>query len=150
MDLLNKVMLVGNLTRDPEIRETASGKAVAELTLAIDPPGAGKGKGSHDRDRDHAHVQNDDTIFVEVVLWERTAENAADYLKKGSPVLIEGRLRMDSWEDKETGKIRRKLKVAGERMKFLNLGAPRGDRERDREESRGSYSTQRDPAGAQR
>lgn len=125
MDLLNRVMIAGNLTRDPEVRETGNGKAVTNLALAIDPPG------SHKR----TEAPNAETIFVDVVLWERNAENAADYLRKGSAVLIEGRLRMDCWEDRETRQVRRKLKIAGERMKFLNLGGGR-DRE-PRKESEG-------------
>lgn len=120
MDLLNKVMMIGNLVRDPELRETGSGKAVTELTLALDPPGGGKAA----EDPRQGSGGPSEAIFVDVVLWERNAENAAEYLKKGSPVLIEGRLRMDRWEDKDTRQTRTKLKVTGDRMRFLNL-APR-------------------------
>jgi single-strand DNA-binding protein len=113
MDILNKVMLVGNLTRDPELRQTGAGKAVTDLSLALDGPGGTR--------------EEPEPVYVDVALWERNAENAVQYLKKGSPVLIEGRLRMDRWEDKETGQTRTKLKVTGDRMKFLNL-APREER----------------------
>jgi single-strand DNA-binding protein len=143
-------MIVGNLTRDPEVRETSNGKTVVEMTLALDPPGGGKRHGERAQDRGAA---NDTTIFVDVVLWERTAENAAEYLRKGSPVLIEGRLRMDSWEDRETGKIRRKLKVAGERMRFISLGSRAEQRNHERFQDRGrSLSTgqQHEPTGAGR
>ena len=109
MDLMNKVMLAGNLTRDPELRQTNSGKAVAEICLALDGPGGTR--------------EDPEPVFVDVVLWERTAETAGEYLKKGSAVLIEGRLRMDRWEDKQTKQTRTKLKVTGDRMKFLNLAS---------------------------
>lgn len=150
MDLLNKVIIVGNLTKDPEVRETSSGKAVANLSLAVDPPGSRR-EGAGGRDR-----AQEETIFVEVVLWEKTAENAGKYLEKGSPVLIEGRLRMESWEDKETGKNRSKLKVVGERMRFLNLGSGSGRDERrdpDRAQERGRSSaspSRREPTGTRR
>ena len=124
MDLLNKVMVVGNLTRDPELRETGNGKKVAHVSLAIDQPG-----GAGSRQEDGSSSSPPDPIFLDVVLWERMAENAGQFLKKGSAILLEGRLQMDSWQDKESGQTRRKLKVSGERMRFLNLGSGRGDRE---------------------
>lgn len=126
MDLLNKVMLAGNLARDPDVRSTGSGKKVAEFTLALDPPGAkrrAEPASPQPGGRNSAQPVQDGTIFVDVVFWDRAAENAGEYLRKGSGVLVEGRLRMDSWEDRETGKIRRKLKVNGERMRFLNLAS---------------------------
>lgn len=129
MDLLNKVMLAGNLARDPEVRSTGSGKRVAEFTLALDPPGAKRRNESPAASvggRAPQQPSQDGTIFVDVVLWDRAAENAGEYLRKGSGVLVEGRLRMDSWEDRESGKIRRKLKVSGERMRFLNLATRSG------------------------
>ena len=119
MDLLNKVMLIGNLTREPELRQTGSGTAVTEISLALDPPGGGKGQ--------EGTQAQPETIFVDVVLWERNAENAVQYLTKGSPVLIEGRLRMDRWEDKETKQTRTKLKVTGDKMRFLNMGSREGN-----------------------
>lgn len=119
MDLLNKVMMIGNLTREPELRKTGSGTAVTEISLALDPPGGGKGQ--------EGTPAQTEPIFVDVVLWERNAENAVQYLKKGSPVLIEGRLRMDRWEDKETKQTRTKLKVTGDKMRFLNLGSREGN-----------------------
>ena len=120
MDLLNRVSLIGNLTADPEVRETNNGKTVAELSLAVDPPA--KPKQPHQTNDEGRSAEKPEPIFVNVVLWERTAQNAGQFLHKGSQVLIEGRLRMDRWEDKDTGKTRRALKVAGERMRFL--GAP--------------------------
>jgi single-strand DNA-binding protein len=120
MDLLNRVSLIGNLTADPEVRETTTGKTVAELRLAVDPPAKAKSSDDDGRSAEHA-----EPIFVKVVLWERTAQNAGQFLHKGSQVLIEGRLRMDRWQDKETGQTRRALKVAGERMRFLGAPAPK-------------------------
>ena len=144
MDILNRVMIAGRLTRDPEVRETASGKSVAELSLAMDPPGGGKSRD------DREQSSKGDSIFVDVVVWEQTAETAREYLKKGSAILIEGRLRMDCWEDRETGKLRRKLKVAGERMRFLNLAPARSgggrsqDQPQDRAEASRGISRQRE------
>jgi single-strand DNA-binding protein len=105
---LNKVMLIGNLTRDPELRYTPSGKAVAELGLAIN--------------RIWYNEQNqkqEETTFVDVTLWARQAEIAQQYLTKGSPVYIEGRLNLDTWDDKATGQKRSKLKVVGETLQLL-------------------------------
>ncbi len=105
---LNKVMLMGNLTRDPEVRYTPKGTAVAELGLAINRVySAENGE------------KREETTFVDVTLWGRTAEIAGEYLKKGRPVFIEGRLQLDSWDDKQTGQKRSKLKVVGEAMQLM-------------------------------
>jgi single-strand DNA-binding protein len=105
---LNKVMLMGNLTRDPEVRYTPKGTAVAELGLAINRVySADNGE------------KREETTFVDVTLWGRTAEIAGEYLKKGRPVFIEGRLQLDSWDDKQTGQKRSKLKVVGEAMQLM-------------------------------
>ena len=106
---LNKVMLIGNLTRDPELRHTPKGSAVAEISLAI----------NRNWTNDQGQKQ-EDTTFVEVTLWGRQAELAQQYLTKGRPVYIEGRLQLDSWDDKDTGKKRSKLRVIGENMQFLD------------------------------
>ena len=123
MDLLNKVMVVGNLTRDPEIRETASGKSVANVSLAIVRTGGGGAKTDAD-----GGANPPEPVFLDAVLWERMAENAGQYLKKGSTVLLEGHLQMDTWQDKDSGQTRRKLKICGERMRFLNLGSGKDER----------------------
>jgi single-strand DNA-binding protein len=105
---LNKVMLIGNLTRDPELRYTPKGTAVAELGLAIN--------------RVWYNEQNqkqEETTFVDVTLWARQAEIAQQYLTKGSPVYIEGRLSLDTWDDKATGQKRSKLKIVGETLQLL-------------------------------
>lgn len=105
---LNKVMLMGNLTRDPEVRYTPKGTAVAELGMAINRVySAENGE------------KREETTFVDVTLWGRTAEIAGEYLKKGRPVFIEGRLQLDTWDDKQTGQKRSKLKVVGEGMQLI-------------------------------
>ncbi|MEP6809686.1 MAG: single-stranded DNA-binding protein [Chthoniobacterales bacterium] len=111
----NKVILLGNLTRDPEVRYTPKGTAVAEVGLAINRfiPASDGGE------------KREETTFVDVTLWGRTAEIAGEYLKKGRPVLIEGRLQLDSWDDKTSGQKRSKLKVVGESMQLLG-GKPGG------------------------
>lgn len=105
---LNKILLIGNLTRDPELRHTPKGTAVAELSLAINRVWYDDNK-----------QKQEDATFVEVTLWGRTAEVAQQYLTKGSPCFIEGRLTLDTWDDKETGKKRSKLKVVGESLQLL-------------------------------
>ena len=117
---LNKVMLIGNLTRDPELRYTPKGTAVAELGLAV----------NRVRNNDQGE-RIEETTFIDVTLWARQAELAQQYLGKGRPVYIEGRLQMDTWDDKTTGQKRSKLKVVGENMQFLSDGRgggqPRGE-----------------------
>ncbi|RBP41327.1 single-strand binding protein [Roseimicrobium gellanilyticum] len=104
----NKVMLMGNLTRDPEVRYTPKGSAVADLAIAVNR--------SYTADNGE---KREEVTYVDVVLWARLAEIASQYLKKGSPVFIEGRLQMDSWEDKQTGQKRSRLRVVGEIMQML-------------------------------
>lgn len=104
----NRVVLVGNLTRDIELRYTSSQLAVADIGLAI-----------NDKRKNQQGEFVEETTFVDITLWGRTAEIASEYLKKGSNVLIEGRLKLDSWADKESGQKRSKLKVVGERLQLL-------------------------------
>lgn len=113
MDLLNRVSLIGNLVSDPELKELGNDKAVATLRLAVDQPGAG---------RKDPQASPPEPVYVDVEVWDRNAHNAQKYLQKGNPILIEGRLKMDSWQDKQSGQRRRKLMVTGERMRFLKLG----------------------------
>ena len=108
MASLNKVMLIGNCTRDPEIRYTPKGTALVELGLAVNR--------SYTADNGE---RREETTFVDVTLWGRQAEVANEYLRKGRPVFIEGRLQLDSWEDKQTGQKRSKLRVVGEGMQLL-------------------------------
>jgi single-strand DNA-binding protein len=112
MASLNKVFLIGNLTRDPQLRYTPSGTAVADVGIAINRAWTGQDGQKHE-----------EVTFVDVTLWARQAELASEYLAKGRPVFIEGRLQLDQWQDKE-GQKRQRLRVVGERMQFL--GAPSG------------------------
>ncbi len=107
----NRVILVGNLTQDPELRYISTGTAVTDLRLAV-----------NDRRRNAEGQWVDETTFVDVTLWARQAEVACQYLSKGSSVLIEGRLKLDTWETQD-GQKRSKLRVVGERMQML--GSPR-------------------------
>jgi single-strand DNA-binding protein len=116
----NKVILVGNLTRDPELRYTPQGAAVCEVGIAVNERWKDKQTG---QDRE-------EVSFVDCVLWAKTAEVAAQYLKKGRPVLFEGRLKQDRWESPE-GKKLSKIRVVVETMQFLGSkpegsGAPAG------------------------
>jgi single-strand DNA-binding protein len=120
MASFNKVILMGNLTRDPEVRYTPSGTAVSDIALAVNRRWFDKA----------TNQAKEETTFVDVTLWGRTAEVAGEYLSKGRPVLIEGRLQLDSWEDRESGQKRSKLKVIGEQMTMLGTrgeggGGPR-------------------------
>jgi len=105
---LNRVLLIGNLTRDPEVRYTPKGTAVADIALAIN-----RVISSDDGER------REEVTYIDVTLWSRQAEVAEQYLKKGRPVFIEGRLQLDTWDDKQTGQKRSKLKVVGEAMQLL-------------------------------
>jgi single-strand DNA-binding protein len=104
----NKVILVGNLTRDPEIRYTPKGSAVCDLGLAVNRVY-----------NTESGEKREEVTFIDVVLWARLAEIAGEYLKKGRPVLIEGRLQLDSWDDKQSGQKRSKLRVVGETLQLL-------------------------------
>ncbi len=105
MASFNRVVLMGNLTRDPELRYIPSGTAVSDIGLAV-----------NDRVK-RGDQWVDEATFVDVTLWGRTAEIANEYLSKGSPVLIEGRLKLDTWE--KEGQKFSKLKVVGERMQMV-------------------------------
>jgi single-strand DNA-binding protein len=113
MASFNKVILLGNLTRDPEVRYTPKGTAVTDLGLAVNR--------TYTADNGE---KREEVTFVDVTFWGRTAEVAGEYLKKGRPVFVEGRLQLDSWDDKTSGQKRTKLKVIGENMQML--GSPRG------------------------
>lgn len=126
MASFNRVILVGNLTRDPELRYTPSGTAVTEVGLAV-----------NDRRKSQTGEWVEETTFVDVTLWSRTAEVASEYLNKGSPVLIEGRLKLDSWQTND-GQKRSKLRVVGEKMQMLGgkgAGASPG-----RQQDEGDYA----------
>ncbi|HET9376755.1 MAG TPA: single-stranded DNA-binding protein [Chthoniobacterales bacterium] len=104
----NRVYLAGHLTRDPETRYTPNGTAVAETGLAINQVWT-----------DNDGQKQEETTFVDLTFWGRTAEIAQEYLGKGRPVFIEGRLKLDAWEDKQTGQKRSRLRVTVENLQLL-------------------------------
>lgn len=120
---LNKVMIIGNLTADPEVRTTPRGNSVAELRLAVNRISSGPNDGE----------RREETTFLDVTCWGRTAEIAGQYLSKGRPVFIEGRLQQDTWEDKQTGQRRSKIRIVAENMQLL------GGREGGAQQGGGSY-----------
>lgn len=115
MSSFNLVVLMGRLTRDVEMRYTPKGSAVANLGLAINR-----------KWKSEAGEQREDTTFVEATAWGKTAETMSQYLKKGSPVHISGRLQSEEWEDKQTNQKRSKLKVVVESFSFVGSGDKRG------------------------
>jgi single-strand DNA-binding protein len=108
MPNLNKVQLMGNITRDPEVRYTPKGTAVTDISLAINRNFTGD-----DGER------REETTFVDITFWGRQAEVIGEYMKKGRPLYVEGRLQLDTWEDKASGQQRSRLKVVGENFQFL-------------------------------
>jgi single-strand DNA-binding protein len=114
MASFNKVILMGNLTRDPELRYTPKGTAVAKLGLAVNRVW-----------KTETGETKEEVLFVDVEAFSRQAETIGQYLKKGSPILVEGRLRLDTWDDKQTNQKRSKILVAAENVRFLSSGQPR-------------------------
>lgn len=116
MAYLNKVLLIGNLVQDPEIRYTNNGTAVCSMRLAINR-----------RYQTKQGEDREETCFVEVVSFARQAELCESYLQKGAPVYVEGRLQLDQWEDKNTGGKRSRLKVNAQNIQFLGGPGRRGE-----------------------
>ncbi len=112
---LNRVFLIGNLTRDPEVRYTPKGTVVGDLSLAVNTT-----------IRSQDGQVKEETCFVDVVAWGRQAETAKEYLQRGSPVFVEGRLQFDQWETKE-GEKRNRIRVRAERIQFLGRGKSTGN-----------------------
>lgn len=147
MASLNKVMLIGNLTRDPEVRYTPKGTAVTDLGMAVN------------RRYRVDEETREETTFVDVTFWGRQAETIGQYMRKGRSIFVEGRLQLDSWEDKNTGQKRNRLRVVGENFQFLGGrgddagggggggGGSRGG-SFDRDEDRGGSSPSRGGGGA--
>lgn len=108
MASLNKVMLIGNLTRDPEIRYTPKGQAVTDIGLAVNRVYSTE-----------SGEKREEVTFIDITLWGRTAEVVHQYCKKGRPLFVEGRLQLDTWDDKQTGQKRSKLKVIGDGIQLL-------------------------------
>lgn len=107
MSSMNRVYLMGNLTRDPALRHTPSGVAVSDLGIAVS-----------DRYRNKGGEVVERTCFADAVVWGRQAETCCEYLRKGAPVLLEGRLQLDQWET-ENGEKRSRLRVCADRVQFL-------------------------------
>lgn len=107
----NKTQVGGRLTRDPEVKKTNAGTAVAEISVAVNR-----------KWRDPAGNIKEEVDFIDVTLWGKTAELAEKYLTKGRSVFIDGRLQLETWDDKTTGQKRSKLKVVGEALQFINDG----------------------------
>lgn len=108
MASFNRVVLVGGLTRNPELKYTPSGMAVTDFGLAV---------GETFKNKSGETIEK--VCYVDIIVWDRQAETANEYLQKGSQILIEGRLQFDQWENKE-GEKRNKLKVRADRIQFLN------------------------------
>ena len=124
----NKVILMGNLTRDPEVRYTSGGTAIAKLGMAINRHWTTK-----------EGEKKEETTFVDVDAFGRQAEVIGQYMKKGKPVMIEGRLKYDQWEDKQTGQKRSKMGVILENFQFIDSRGEGGG---------GEYSQPDAPSGA--
>ena len=128
MSSYNRVTLVGNLTRQPELRKTKNGSAVTDLGIALNRVWTGENG-----------QRQEETTYVDVTVWGRAAENAAQYLQKGRSVLIEGRLQMETWQDKQSGQDRSKLRVVADTVQFLGSShesGPSDDDDDDRESRR--------------
>jgi single-strand DNA-binding protein len=110
MASLNKVLLIGNLTKDPELRYTPQGTAVVNLRLAVNR-----------RWKDKAGEQKEEVCFITVVAWDKQAEVCNQYLRKGAPIFVEGRLQSRSWDD-AAGQKRSVIEVRAERVQFLGQG----------------------------
>lgn len=115
MPTLNKVLLIGNLTRNPERRALPSGLALAEFGLAV-----------NERHKAKDGTTREDVLFVDVTVWGRVGEACAEYLTKGAPVFIEGRMKLDQWE--KDGQKRSKIAVIADRVQFLGQGKGNGEK----------------------
>ena len=113
---INRVFLAGNLTRDPQVRFLANEKAVAEFGLAINR-----------RFKAADGSLKEEVTFVDIEVWGRTAELCSQYLTKGRGCFVEGRLKLDTWEDKKDGSKRSKMRVVAENVQFLDGGKGRGE-----------------------
>lgn len=109
MAYLNKVFLIGNLTRDPELRTTPKGTPICQFGIAVNR-----------QFKDESGATRDETTFIDIEAWGKQGELVAKYLSKGSPAMVEGRLKLDQWEDKTSGQKRSKLKVVLDNVQFLS------------------------------
>lgn len=133
---LNQVIIAGRLTRDPELKYISSGRAVCTISIA---------NTQYYKDKQGERKEN--TTFVEVTLWDKAAEYIGENLQKGRPVLIEGRLKSDSWEDKQTGQKRSKIAIAANRVTPLDWDS---DGQGDRQGGGGGYRGEGYGGGSQR
>lgn len=115
MPNLNRVLLMGNVTRDPEVKYTPKGTAIAQIGMAINRTWS-----------DDSGQKKEEVTFVDVEFFGRVAEIAGQYVKKGNPLFVEGRLKLDTWDDKATGQKRSKMKVVCENMQLMG-GKPSGE-----------------------
>lgn len=113
---LNKVMLIGNLTRDPELRVTPKGTAICQFSLAVNR-----------KFKDESGGEREEVTYVDIEAWSKQGETIAKYCTKGRPLFVEGRLRLDQWEDKNTKEKRSRMKVVLENFQFLGSGGGRGE-----------------------
>ncbi len=142
MASFNKVMIIGNLTRDPELKYTPKGTAIADIGLAVNR--------NYTTD---SGEKREEVTFIDVTLWGRVAEIVGEYCKKGRPLFVEGRLQLDTWDDKATGQKRSKLKVVGENIQLLGSregGAGGGEHGEGRSESRSEGRPQQSSRPASR
>lgn len=141
MAYLNKVFLIGNLTRNPELRVTPKGTAICSFSLAVNR-----------QFRDEGGNAREEVTYVDIEAWGKQAELCSKYLAKGSPCMVEGRLRLDSWEDRQSGQKRSKLKVVLDNVQFLSRapssasGAQEGQEQQEGEHS--APQARREPAAA--
>jgi single-strand DNA-binding protein len=112
---LNKVMLIGNLTRDPELRVTPKGTAICQFSLAVNR-----------KFKDESGGEREEVTYVDIEAWSKQGETIAKYCTKGRPLFVEGRLRLDQWEDKTTKEKRSRMKVVLENFQFLGSGRADG------------------------
>ena len=116
MASFNRVILIGNLTRDPELRYTPKGTAIAKIGIAVNRVWTSE-----------SGEKKEEVTFIDVDVFGRTAENVGQYMRKGRPIMIEGRLRLDQWDDKQTGQKRSKLGVVAETVQFLGSAQGGGE-----------------------
>ena len=136
MASLNKVFLLGNLVRDPDLRGLPSGQSVCELRMAV----SRRYRGSNGQDAE-------ETCFVDVVVWGNSAKSCKQYLAKGSQVMVEGRLQLDQWEDRNGGGMRSRLRVIAEQVQFMNRRSAGGEGETRVYDDGGASEPRRAPAG---
>lgn len=129
MAYLNKSFLMGNLTRDPELRHTSGGSPVCEMTIAVNRRVNGK----------------EDVSYIDVVVWGKSAENCSRYLTKGSSAMVEGYLKQESWEDRQSGQRRSKLKLVAENVQFMSSPRSGSESSGNRQAYSGGYTRDDDP-----